>query len=312
MFNIPKLNLKVVSNDGSTGVFEFSPLIKGFGHTLGSVMRRTLYSATEGSVITRVQIEGVSHQFTTIQGMKDDVLRFALNLKKVRFKKTVDGAVELDLNVTGPATVTGADIEEMTGCKVVNPEIVLTELADKKSKIKAKLTVETGSGYVPAPEEVNAPIGTIFLDANFSPIYNVSLLVEETRVGREINYDKLTLTLRTDGSLDPELAIRQAAKSLKEYFYRIETGEDYKEELDKLMEEEESEEVASVASVPADEVSLEELHLPTRTINALKKSGIKTLGDLADRSEDDLLRIRNLGEKSIREIIALLERENLK
>lgn len=308
---MPKLNFKVVSNDGKTGEFEFTPLLKGFGNTLGSILRRTLYSSIEGSVITKVRIEGVAHQFTTIAGAKDDVMHILINLKKVRFAKSVDGPVELVLDVVGPKVVTAGDIEKVTGCEVVDKNLVITELADKKSKIKAYLTVETGHGYVPAPEETTAPIGTVALDASFSPIYNVVVAVEDTRVGRESNFDKLKLTVRTDGSIDPEVAVRESAKILKEYLYKVQTGEDFSAQAEMELQDQ-NQEVPQNNGALADEVALEELHLPTRTINALKKSGIKSLGDLADRSEDDLLRIRNLGEKSIREIISLLEKENLR
>ncbi len=310
MFYIPKLNFKVVSNDGKVGEFEFTPLLKGFGNTLGSVLRRTLYSSIEGSVITKAKIDGVSHQFTTISGAKEDVMHILLNLKKVRFNKTIEGPVELSLDVVGPMTVTAGDIELMTGCEVVNKDVVITELSDKKAKIKAILTVETGHGYVPAVDET-APIGTVLMDASFSPIYNVVYSVEDTRVGRESNFDKLKLTVRTDGSIDPEVAVRESSKIMKEYFYKIQTGEDFSVQAETELQSQ-NQEATQNTSVMADEVALEELHLPTRTINALKKSGIKTLGDLADRSEDDLLRVRNLGEKSIREIIALLEKENLR
>ncbi len=311
MFNIPKVNFKVVKNDPSYGVFEAAPLIKGFGYSLGNALRRTLFSATVGAAITKVRIDGVSHQFSTIEGAKDDVLHMLLNLKKVRFAKTVEGPVELELTVSKQGDVIAGDIEDNAECKVVNKDLVITSLADKKNKIKAYLTVESGYGYVQAPELDNVPVGTILLDASFSPVVNVSMTVDEHRVGRDTNYDKLTLIVQTDGSSDPETLLREASKALKEYFYRIQTGADYSEEEDASM-------VVAVTdssgkpSVPADEIALEELHLPTRTINALRKAGIKTLGDLADRSEDDLLRIRNLGEKSIKEILSLLERENLK
>ncbi|MDQ5981877.1 MAG: DNA-directed polymerase subunit alpha [Patescibacteria group bacterium] len=311
MFYIPRLNLKVVSNDGQVGTFEISPLVKGFGQTIGSVLRRTLYSSSQGSVITKVRIDGVAHQFSTIDGVTEDVLHILLNLKKVRFNKTVEGPIELKLDVTGPGKVTAKDIESTSDVQVMNKDLFITELADKKAKLKAYLTVETGYGYVAAPEESTGAIGTVQLDANFSPISNVIVSVEDTRVGRESNFDKLIITVKTDGSVNPEVAIREASKTLKEYFYKLQTGLDYteQEEAQLVLDNEES---VAKAGVSADEVALEELHLATRTINALKKAGIKTLGDLADRSEDDLLRIRNLGEKSIKEIIELLERENLK
>ena len=311
MFNIPKVNFEVKKNENNIGVFEFSPLVKGFGYSIGNALRRTLYSSSIGSAITKVRIEGVSHQFSTIEGATDDVLHVLLNLKKVKFEKTVDGPVELELNVTGPGDVTAGDITENAEVKVVNKDLVITSLAGSKNKIKAYLTVESGYGYKPVEEDQTVSVGTVLLDANFSPIVNVVVAVDEHRVGRDTNFDKLTLTVQTDGSSDPEVLVREAARALKEYFYRIQTGEDYTQEEEVKMVGE-PEENGSKGSVSADEIALEELHLPTRTINALRKSGIKTLGDLADRSEDDLLRIRNLGEKSIKEILALLEKENLR
>lgn len=312
MFNIPQISFKVIEKTSNKGVFEITPLVKGFGHTIGSALRRTLYSSTQGAAVTKVSIEGVSHEFSTVDGVKDDVFQIMLNLKSLRFTKTVEGPVELKIEGKGPKIVTGADVEEVTGLEVVNKDLVITELS-AKTTFKAILTVENGYGYVEASPDNSLPRGTIALDASYTPIVNVVIDVEETRVGRDPNYDKLTLTVLTDGSVDSEEALRNASRVLKEFFYKVQTGEDYSEQEDALMAQAEADlQVSAQAQLPADEVALEELHLPTRTINALRKSGIKTLGDLADRSEDDLLRIRNLGEKSIREIIALLEKEGLK
>lgn len=323
MINIPNVNFRTVSDDGKVGVFEFEPLIKGFGSSLGSSLRRTLYSATRGSVITKVSIDGVRHQFTTIEGAKDDVLQILLNLKKVRIKKVGDEPVELELDMKGPGNVTASDIIVPDGVEIMNKDLVITSLSDAKSKLKVKMVAESGFGYVEVEESASPVIGEILLDASFSPINNVIMKVSPTRVGKDVNYDKLDLTVETDGSIKPEEAVRNAAVVLKKFFYRIETGEDYKAEEDAKMaavvaenQEAAMEANAKVApingKVAADEIVLEELRFPTRTINALKKAGIKTLGDLAAKSEDDLLKIRNLGEKSIREILALLEEEGLK
>ncbi len=322
MINIPNINFKIVSNDGKVGVFDFEPLIKGFGSSIGSALRRTLYSSIRGSVITKVSIEGARHQFTTIEGAKDDVLQILLNLKKVRLRKTGDEPVELEIDAKGEGIVTAGDIIVSDGVEVVNKDLVITALADSKSKLKAKLVVETGFGYVEVDESETAGIGEILLDAAFSPVVNVIMQVLPTRIGKDVNFDRLILTVETDGSIDPEEAVRNASSVLKEFFYRVETGEDYKAEEDARMAEavakNKEELVASgdieinKGKVAADEIVLEELRFPTRTINALKKAGIKTLGDLAAKSEDDLLKIRNLGEKSIREILALLEEEGLK
>lgn len=314
MYNTPQINFKVVEKNDFEGVFEISPLIKGFGHTVGSALRRTLYSSTKGAAITKVSIEGVPHQFTTIEGAKDDVLQILLSLKQIVIKKEVEGPVELELEVKGPGDVKAGDIEVTDGIEIINKDFVITSLANSKSNIKAKLTVESGYGYVEVDESVPTPIGTVLLDAAYSPIINVQVSVEPTRVGKNTNFDKLTLSVRTDGSVGVEDAVRNAAKVLKEFFYKIQTGEDYmKEEEEKLAAQAESKSSGvGPSSIPADEVALEELRFPTRTINALRKAGIKTLGDLAAKSEDELLKIRNLGEKSIREIVALLEEEGLR
>jgi DNA-directed RNA polymerase subunit alpha len=314
MYNIPKINFNVKEKtaDNKKAVFEITPLLKGFGFTIGSSIRRTLYSATKGAAITRVNIEGVSHEFTTVEGVKDDIFNLTLKLKGVRFKKEIDEPVELSIDVKGPGDVLASDIEVAAGVEVINKDYVITSLADSKSKLKAKITVESGYGYKEVDDTESAPIGTLKLDANFTPIYNVIMNVEETRLGKESNYEKLLLTVETDGTVDPEVCVRNAAKVLKEFYYKVQSGEEYNDVQDKEMVEVNAEESNNNNQLSPDEVVLEELHLPTRTINALRKAGIKTLGDLADRSEDDLLRIRNLGEKSIREIIALLEKEGLK
>ena len=311
MFNIPEVNFKVISKDNKVGVFEFAPLNKGFGYSLGSSIRRTLFASSLGAAITKVRIEGVSHQFSTIEGAKDDVLHMLLNLKKIRFTKLTAEPVELELNFKGTGDVKASDIEENADVKVVNKDLVITSLADSKSKLKVYLTVETGSGYRPVEEDESATRGTILIDADFTPVVNVSMLVEDYRVGRDSSYEKLTLTVETDGSIDSELLVRKSARALKEYFHKIETGEDYVEEIAST-DTPDDQNSTSISSLSIDEVALEELHLPTRTINALRKSGIKTLGDLADRNETDLFKIRNLGEKSIKEILALLEKENLR
>jgi DNA-directed RNA polymerase subunit alpha len=287
-------------------------LIRGFGFTIGSSIRRTLYAATKGAAITKVVIDGVSHEFSTVEGVKDDVFKLLLNLKGINFKKDIDEPVELTIDVKGPGDVVAGQIEKAAGVEVINKDYLITSLADSKTHLKAKLTIESGYGYHEVDESESVPVGTIKLDANFSPIYNVMMNVEETRIGKESNYEKLILTVETNGSVDPEVAVREAAKVLKEFYYKVQTGEQYNDEQDNEMMETTVEENLNGTQLSPDEVVLEELHLPTRTINALRKAGIKTLGDLADRSEDDLLRIRNLGEKSIREIIALLEKEGLK
>ncbi len=327
MYNLKKINFNTVEKTSTKGVFEITPLVKGFGYTIGSGLRRTLFSSTRGAAIVSVSIDGVSHEFSTIEGATDDVLQILLKLKKVIVKMSpefeLDDTVELKIDVKGPGDVTAGDISEDAGVEIINKDFVITTLNTAKDTFKATLLVKPGYGYEQVDEDADVPRGTILLDANYTPIVNVSYDVDVARVGRDDNFDKLVLTVETDGSVEPEEAVRNAAKILKEFFYKVETGEEYNDEQDALLAqasalEDEKEAQANAAGVTTqsgialEEVSLEELRLPTRTVNALKKAGINTLADLSERSEDELLRVRNLGEKSIREIIALLEKEGLK
>lgn len=308
MDNISQISFKVLSKDNKSGTYEIEPLIRGFGHTIGSSLRRTLLSSIKGAAITKVVIEGVSHQFTTLDGVRDDVLMVLLNLKKVRFKKISEEPVELTIDFKGTGDVTAGDIEVVSGCEVVNKDHIITSLSTDKTKFKAKLTVESGYGYKDIDEKEEVPVGTLLLDAKFSPIVNVEYKVEPIRVGSSVSYEKLIMKVFTDGTVDTEAAVRDGAKTLKEFFYKIQTGLDYTEEEDSAMVNIPVEAKKGKVSV-AEEILIDELGFETRTINALKKGGIRTLADLINTPEDQLFKIRNLGEKSIRNILDFLDRE---
>ena len=310
MNNIPMINFKVVKNETYEGEFEIAPLVAGFGHSIGNALKRTLISSTKGAAITKVQIEGVTHQFTTIEGAKDDVLHMLLNFKKVRIKKDFDETAEVRIDFDGPGDLTASHIQEITGIEVANKDLVITSLSDKKSKFKAKLTIESGYRYKDVEEREEAPLGVILLDAIFSPIINVIIKVEPTRVGRDTNFDKLTLKVSSNGTVNIEESVREAAKVLKEFFYKIQTGEDYKAIEDENIEAN-NRFAISESKQSEDEILVDELRFPTRTVNALKKAGIRTLKDLLAKREDELFKIRNLGEKSIREILAFKKDEGL-
>lgn len=312
MNNIQQISFKVVEKSDKKAIFEFLPLERGFGHSIGNALRRTLYSSTKGAAITEVNVEGVTHQFTTIEGISDDILQIILNLKKVRFTKLNEEPTELHINKSGPGDVTANDIEQTADVQVANKDFVITSLDSKTNSFKAKLTVETGYGYESAEHKKSNVAGTIPLDAMFSPIVNIEYKVEPTRVGKDTNFDKLTMVITSDGTTDIEEMVRDAARKLKEFFFKIETGREFTDEEQAAMQTKDLPAISDINQIPPTEILVDELRFQTRTINALKKAGVKTLNDLVNLSEDDLLQIRNLGERSIIEILSYLKEEGYK
>lgn len=291
---------KVKPKADNFSVFEISPLPSGFATTLGNSLRRVMLSSLKGFALTQVRFTGVSHEFSTIKGIKEDVLDITLNLKKVRLKLFTDNPVVVKLSVSGTKKIKASDFNLGADGEVINKDQHIATLSGKSSKLEAELVAESGTGYVPASEregETSSKVGVIVLDSLFSPVTLVSFRVEPTRVGRETNLDKLIIEVTTDGSITPMEAVTSASKLLSDFFERIGTGK-------KAMKPE-SKEVKKKAE---EIVYLEELDLPTRTVNALKKSGVKTLQDLKEKSEEDIAKIRNLGEKSISQIKKILEK----
>jgi DNA-directed RNA polymerase subunit alpha len=279
--------------------FIISPLEQGYGHTLGTSLRRVLLKSLGGAAITSVKISGVKHQFSTLKGMKEDIVEFLLNLKKVRFSYTTDKQEKVKLSVKGPGEVKAKDIEVPATLKVANPNLVLAYL-NKGAKLNAEMTVDFGEGYVSAEERGERKIGVIPLDASFSPVVRVNYRVEETRVGRLTNYDKLILEIWTDGTVDPKDALVLSAKVLIKYFQQIVSP--------KRVEKEEKVEKDDLG--PVGKLSVEEINLPTRVANALLKAGYETVEDLAKAKKEDLIKVRNLGEKSIKIVeVALAEKD---
>lgn len=283
------------------GVFVIGPLPEGFGHTLGNALRRVLLSSLKGAAISQVKFEGVPHQFSTIPGVKEDVVDLTLNLKQVCLKISGDQPVALSLSKKGPAKVTAGDIEVPAGVEVVNPDLHLATLADKKAKLAAEMTAESGRGYVPC-EGREAKIGTIPLDCVFSPVLNVSYKVEPTRVGHATNYDELTMEITTDRTVAPIDALMAASGILTGFFERISLGERAKEEPPKKAE----------GVRAARKLLVEELDLPLRTLNSLKKAKISSAAELAQKSPGEILKIKNIGEKALKEIERALKKEGLK
>lgn len=281
--------------------FEIAPLAAGYGDTIGTALRRVLISSLRGAAITSVRIAGVQHQFSTLKGMKEDVLDFLLNLKRVRFEYKGSEPVKVRLSVEKVGEVKAADLEVPGNVKVANPEFVLANLAPG-GKIEAEMEVETGVGYSMAEEREKEGVGSILLDARFSPIERVNYKVEETRVGRVTNYNKLIIEIWADGTITPRDALTEAARTLLSYFEQIVHP--------KKVEEAKAVETEDTLG-PVGKLSVEEIGLPTRVANALAKSGFETVEKLAGASRLDLSKVRNLGEKSIGVIIEALRQKGV-
>ncbi len=279
--------------------FVITPLVAGYGYTLVVALRRVLLGRLPGGAITKVEIEGAKHQFSSLKGMKEDVLDFLLNLKKVRVAIDGDSPVKMTLSVSKPGEVKAGDIKVPGGVKIANPDLVLANLS-KSAKLEVRLEAEKAVGYVLSEERQKDAIGVIPLDASFSPVLRVNYKVEETRVGRVTNFDKLTLEITTDGTISPKDALIESSKILMSYFNQIVSPQ-------KAEVKEKNEKVDELGTVG--KLSVEEIGLPTRVANALTKAGYETVEKLVEAPREDLIKVRNLGEKSLKIIsVALMEK----
>lgn len=273
------------------GKFSIETLEPGYGQTLGNALRRVLLSSLPGAAITSVRIEGVKHQFSTLEGLREDIVDLVLNLKKVRLQiYNTDKPVKLALSAQGPKQITAGDIETPAEAEIVTKDLYLGSLSDKKSRLEAELTAETGRGYSLAEERDTGTIGLIPLDATFSPVTRVNYKVEAARLGRMANLDRLVIEIWTDGTIEPRKALEESAKILVDHFLQI-----YQPKAT-------LEEGVAVSPLVSEEVlkmTLEELELPTRIVNSFKNAGVETIGQLLGTPRKDLLKIKNLGAKSL-------------
>jgi len=306
LLNPSELKITTISEDKNKGVFSLEPLPTNFGHTIGNSLKRILLTSLKGAVITQVKISGADHQFSTIPGVKEDIVESTLNLKRIRFKVYGDNPIVLNINKKGPGEVTAADIELNSEVEVLNKDQHIATLADKNTNLKMELIIESGTGYSPMEERQSSKIGVIVLDAEFSPVKSVSYTVEPARFGKDINLDNLILSVETDGSIKPSEAVKKSADLLKEFAIKI-----YEWVMPVQEQEVENSSTVNEKRVMTEKISVDELPLPTRTINALKKQGIETLDQLAEKSDEELADIKNLGEKSVEEIKKLLKKEGL-
>lgn len=294
MLDLTQIAVETEKETAEFGKFIIEPLDQGYGHTIGNSLRRVLLTSLPGAAISQVKIAGVRHQFTSLTGMSEDIVEFILNLKKVRLTISADKPVKLSIDVKGPKEVKAKDIEVSAGGQIVNPELTLAHLSDSKAKLTASMIAETGSGYSLSSERKTGEIGLITIDANFSPVIKVDYHVEATRVGRVTNYDKLTLEITTDQTIKPSEALKKAAKILVDHFTTI-----YEPQPVTKKQKADSEKVAAQLTDDVIKTSLEELDLPVRLTNSLKSGKIETIGDFLNQEKKDLVKMKNLGPKSI-------------
>jgi DNA-directed RNA polymerase subunit alpha len=305
----------VVMLDSSefSGRFEFRPLEPGFGITVGNALRRILLSSLEGFAITNVRIDGVEHEFSTVKGVANDVTDMVLNLKQVRFKRQIDSTdgETVVVTVSGQEAMTAGDIGKFTSAfQVMNPELVICTM-DPSVSLTMELTIGKGRGYVPAEENklVDAPVGTISIDAIFTPIRNVKYAVENFRVEQRTDYEKLVLEIDCDGSIAPKDALQESAKILIQHFMLF-SDERITLELEERVEAEEFDE-SSLHMRQLLKTKLSDMDLSVRALNCLKAADIESLGDLVSYNKNDLLKFRNFGKKSLTELEDLVESKSL-
>jgi len=303
-----KPHVEVEKLEDSYGRFIVEPLERGLGHTLGNSIRRILLSSIPGAAITSLRIEGVVHEFTTIEGVKEDTMDIILNLKGVILRIHDEGQHSLFIDVTGPRTVTAGDIQAPAEVEIVNPDLKICTM-NGKGKLKMEMTAQKGRGYVSAEHlgGIREVAGTIPLDAMFSPVVRVSYQVETTRVGQRTDYDKLILEVNTNGSIDPKDALVRAAQILAGHigiFMGLAEGEEG--ELASIFSAEPQRAGGKEMQMP-----IEDLDLPVRVLNCLHRGGINTVGQLIERTEEDLLALRSFGARSIEDVKEKLEKRGL-
>lgn len=298
----PTFQIEEKDQTARHSILTIRPLENGYGHTLGNALRRVLLTSLPGAAISSVRIEGADHQFTSIEGVKEDVIELLLNLKQVRVKADSDDEGVIRVEEKGPKKISAADFECEAGFEVVNPEQHIASLEDG-SELNMEMKVKSGMGYQVGEEIEEKAIGEIKVDALFSPVVKVSYKVESTRVGRRTDYDKLILDVTTDGTISPREAVEQAAQILHKQFEQI---------IDPvIIEEEEKEPELSPEEAENLRLTVEELDLPTRIANALRRGGYKTVGDLVEAKKSDIAKVKNIGEKSVEVIQESLEQKDV-
>ena len=305
-FNKPNIEITEISEDKKYGRFVVEPLERGYGTTLGNSLRRIMLSSLPGSAISQVKIDGVLHEFSSIPGVKEDVTEIVMNLKSLAIKNTseTDEPKTAYIDFEGEGVVTAADIQVDQDIEIMNPEQVIATLSGgKDSKLYVELTITKGRGYVGADKNKSSDmsIGVIAVDSIYTPVERVNVTVENTRVGQVTDFDKLTMDVYTNGTLEPDEAVSLAAKVLSEHLNLfIDLSENAK--CAEVMVEKEDDEKGKVL-----EMSIDELELSVRSYNCLKRAGINTVEELTNKTSEDMMKVRNLGRKSLDEVLAKLK-----
>ena len=312
MIEIEKPNITTVdlSEDGTIGKFIVEPLERGFGTTLGNSLRRIMLSSLPGYAVTNIKIDGVLHEFSTVPGVKEDVTEIVLNVKGIIAKLHCNAPKTVIIDVVGAQEVTAGDIKVDTDIDILNPNHHIATVGDG-DRLYMELTFDHGRGYVSQERNkqldaqmrgsnISAPIGTIFTDSIYTPVYNVSYAVENTRVGNITDFDKLTLEVETNGTISAKEAISFGAKILNEHLNLFVDLSDEARNVEIMVEREETKKEKVL------EMTIEELDMSVRSFNCLKRAGIDTVEDLINRTEEDMIKVRNLGKKSLEEVIQKL------
>ncbi len=307
----PNITIAQMSEDGKSGTFVVEPLERGYGITLGNSLRRILLGSLLGVAVTSIKIDGVLHEFSTIPGVKEDVTEIVLNVKGIIAKLFGNGPKTAIIDVTGPREVTAGDIKDDADLEILNPEHHIVTLADNE-RFYMELTFERGRGYVSQERNkqeaaqrlsnanTSAPIGTIYTDSIYTPVYKVKYEVENTRVGNRTDLDKLIIEVLTNGTVNAKEAISLAAKILNEHLNLFVNLTDEAKKAEFMVEREET------IKEKVLEMTIEELDMSVRSFNCLKRAGIDTVEDLTNRTEEDMIKVRNLGKKSLEEVIQKL------
>ena len=305
-FNKPNIEITDISDDKKYGRFVVEPLERGYGTTLGNSLRRIMLSSLPGAAVSQVKIDGVLHEFSSIPGVKEDVTEIIMNIKNLAIKN--DSATNEPkaayIEFEGEGVVTAADIQVDQDIEILNPDLVIAHLnGGADSKLYMELTITKGRGYVNAEKNKSGdlPIGVIAVDSIYTPVERVNLTIENTRVGQITDYDKLTLDVFTNGTLAPDEAVSLAAKVLSEHLSLFINLSEVAQQTDVMVEKEDN------AQAKVLEMNIDELELSVRSYNCLKRAGINTVEELTNRTPEDMMKVRNLGRKSLEEVLAKLK-----
>lgn len=301
----PKIETASLSPDGRYGKFVVEPLERGFGTTLGNSLRRVLLSSLPGVAVTSVKIDGIVHEFSTVEGVKEDVTEIVLNLKGIAAKLYCDGPKSVQVEAVGPCEMTAGNIKQGDDIEILNPEWHIATLGEG-AKLVMELTFDKGRGYVPAERNKQAmeekmDLSTLAVDSIYTPVLKCNYTVENTRVGQITDYDKLTLEVWTDGTINAQEAVSLAARVLTEHLNLFVNLSEEAAKTEIMIEKDDS------GKEKALEMTIEELDLSVRSFNCLKRAGINTVQDLINKSEDEMMKVRNLGRKSLEEVLAKLD-----